>query len=67
MEIELKKVNGVLNSVSLELLEGSKEKEKDSEVIAVWSYPCQVDSHKKPKQPVCYGILPEHTGLIFSG
>ncbi|MFG6671552.1 MerR family DNA-binding transcriptional regulator, partial [Bacillus subtilis] len=32
-----------------------------------WSYPCQVDSHKKPKQPVCYGILPEHTGLIFSG
>lgn len=35
MEIELKKVNGVLNSVSLELLEGSKEKEKDSEVIAV--------------------------------
>ncbi|CAF1856578.1 hypothetical protein ABE189_00400 [Bacillus subtilis] len=33
MEIELKKVNGVLNSVSLELLEGSKE--KDSEVIAV--------------------------------
>ncbi|AOA54791.1 hypothetical protein NRS6186_10315 [Bacillus subtilis] len=33
MEIELKKVNGVLNSVSLELLEGSKE--KDSEVITV--------------------------------
>ncbi|MFC7805953.1 hypothetical protein ACFRGK_21345, partial [Bacillus subtilis] len=33
--------------------------------LTVWSYPCQVDSHKKPKQPVCYGILPEHTGLIF--